>query len=59
MLRQACFAMESLMDELAEKIDMDPVEFRKKNAHEEAWHRQLDKGAEVIGWSNLPGLQPL
>ena len=48
---QASFAMESLMDELAEKIGMDPIEFRKKNAADPAWHRQLDKGAEAIGWS--------
>jgi xanthine dehydrogenase YagR molybdenum-binding subunit len=47
---QACFAMESLMDELAYKIGMDPVEFRKINAHDEAWHRQLDRGAAAIGW---------
>ena len=49
---QACYAMESLMDELAEKIGMDPVEFRKKNSRDEAWHRQLDVGAEKIGWKN-------
>ncbi len=48
---QASFAMESLMDELAEKIAMDPVEFRKKNAQDPAWHRQLDRGAKEIGWS--------
>ncbi|MGN6369491.1 MAG: xanthine dehydrogenase family protein molybdopterin-binding subunit [Phycisphaerae bacterium] len=52
---QACFAMESLMDELAEKIGMDPIDFRKKNIgtgeSADAWSRQLDKGAEVIGWS--------
>ena len=47
---QASFAMESLMDELAYKIGMDPVEFRKKNAADEAWHRQLDRGAKEIGW---------
>jgi len=34
--------MESLMDELAYKINMDPVEFRKKNVADVAWHRQLD-----------------
>ncbi|HEX4793784.1 MAG TPA: xanthine dehydrogenase family protein molybdopterin-binding subunit [Humisphaera sp.] len=49
---QANFAMESLMDELAYKIGMDPVEFRKKNANNEAWHRQLDRGAQAIGWAN-------
>ncbi len=47
---QASFAIESLMDELAYKIGMDPIEIRKKNAHEAAWHRQLDRGAKEIGW---------
>ena len=42
---QASFAMESLMDELAYKIGMDPVEFRKKNMPDEVYHRQLDRGA--------------
>jgi xanthine dehydrogenase YagR molybdenum-binding subunit len=49
---QACFAMESLMDELAYKIGMDPVEFRKKNATNDAHRRQLDRGAKAIGWAN-------
>jgi xanthine dehydrogenase YagR molybdenum-binding subunit len=49
---QASFAVESLMDELAYKIGMDPIEFRKINAHDEAWHRQLDRGAKEIGWEN-------
>ena len=47
---QASFAMESLIDELAYKIGMDPVEFRKKNLKDPAWHRQLDTGAKAIGW---------
>lgn len=47
---QACFAMESLMDELAYTIGMDPVEFRKKNATNDAHRRQLDMGAKAIGW---------
>ncbi len=47
---QASFAMESLMDELAYKLGLDPVEFRKKNAQDPAWHRQLDRGAKAIGW---------
>jgi xanthine dehydrogenase YagR molybdenum-binding subunit len=47
---QASFAMESLMDELAYKIGLDPVEFRKKNVTDAAWHRQLERGAQAIGW---------
>jgi len=48
---QASFAMESLMDELAYKLGLDPVEFRKKNVTDPAWHRQLDRGAKEIGWA--------
>jgi xanthine dehydrogenase YagR molybdenum-binding subunit len=48
---QASFAVESLVDELAYKIKMDPVEFRKKNLRDEVYHRQLDRGAREIGWS--------
>ncbi|MDE2125494.1 MAG: xanthine dehydrogenase family protein molybdopterin-binding subunit [Armatimonadetes bacterium] len=44
------FAMESMMDDLAAKIDMDPVEFRKQNTGDETYHRQLDTGARAIGW---------
>jgi xanthine dehydrogenase YagR molybdenum-binding subunit len=49
---QASFAIESLMDELAYKIGMDPVEFRKKNATNDSHRRQLDRGAKAIGWAN-------
>ncbi len=59
---QASFAMESLLDELAYKIGMDPIAFRKKNlpANRDgtptvdavAWARQLDVGAKAIGWEN-------
>ena len=48
---QASFAIESLMDELANKIKMDPVAFRIKNLRDEAYHRQLNRGAKEIGWS--------
>jgi xanthine dehydrogenase YagR molybdenum-binding subunit len=43
---QASFAVESLVDELAHKIKMDPVAFRKKNLRDEVYHRQLDRGAK-------------
>jgi xanthine dehydrogenase YagR molybdenum-binding subunit len=48
---QASFAVESLVDELAYKIKMDPVAFRKKKLRAEVYHRQLDRGAKEIGWS--------
>ncbi len=55
---QASFAIESMMDELAYKIGVDPVEFRKKNLKDAAYHRQLDRGAKEIGWerrNRMPG----
>jgi xanthine dehydrogenase YagR molybdenum-binding subunit len=57
----ACFAIESLMDELAYKLGMDPVEFRKRNLTDEYHLRQLDRGAKEIGWvrrSLTPGATP-
>jgi xanthine dehydrogenase YagR molybdenum-binding subunit len=51
---QASFPMESVMDDLAYAIGMDPVEFRKKNTPDPAYHRQLDAGAKAIGWENRP-----
>ncbi len=51
---QASFPMESIMDDLAAAIGMDPVEFRKKNTDDPAYHRQLDAGAKEIGWENRP-----
>jgi xanthine dehydrogenase YagR molybdenum-binding subunit len=61
----ACFAMESLMDELAYKVGMDPLEFRLKNlsSHNASDEhiRQLQRGAKEIGWdrrSKEPGGWP-
>jgi xanthine dehydrogenase YagR molybdenum-binding subunit len=47
---QASFAMESLMDELADKLGMDPMAFRLKNVTDEAYPRQAARGAKEIGW---------
>ncbi len=47
---QASFGIESMMDELAYKLGMDPMEFRKKNLKDVVYHRQLDRGAKEIGW---------
>ena len=30
---------------------MDPVAFRKKNLRDPVYHRQLERGAQEIGWS--------
>jgi xanthine dehydrogenase YagR molybdenum-binding subunit len=53
---QASFAIESLMDEIAYKLGIDPLEFRKKNLvndgfrRGEVYRRQLERGAREIGW---------
>lgn len=55
------FALESLMDMMAEKVKMDPLEFRKKNYAErhptnnqpyssKGLRQAYERGAEVIGW---------
>jgi xanthine dehydrogenase YagR molybdenum-binding subunit len=51
---QASFGMESLVDELAAGLALDPVEMRKRNLSDEAWHRQLDRVASEIGWHRHP-----
>jgi xanthine dehydrogenase YagR molybdenum-binding subunit len=52
---QGCFATELLMDELADKVRMDPVEFRIKNLPPEApnrmWRKYFPIAAEKFGWS--------
>lgn len=58
---QGEFAMDSLMDELAEKLDMDPLEFRRINDTGETGKiRQAEYtlGAKEIGWrrrNSVPG----
>lgn len=63
---QAAFAVESQIDEICDKLKLDPIEFRLKNAHAEGephpfdpnftlstyrFEECLKKGAEQIGWS--------
>jgi xanthine dehydrogenase molybdenum-binding subunit len=63
---QGCFAVESQIDEICEELNLDPVEFRRKNAYQKgdphpfnpAWtinsygyEEAMDRGAERIGWS--------
>jgi len=52
---QGSFLTEILMDELADKVKMDPVEFRIKNLPPEApnamWGKYLRQGADEFGWN--------
>ncbi|HYM22884.1 MAG TPA: xanthine dehydrogenase family protein molybdopterin-binding subunit, partial [Vicinamibacterales bacterium] len=51
---QGCYLTEILMDELADRVKMDPVEFRLKNAPPLAPNAQYQKyfaeGAKRFGW---------
>jgi len=52
---QGCFITEVLMEELADAVKMDPVEFRLKNLPPEApnamWGSYLRRGATEFGWN--------
>jgi xanthine dehydrogenase YagR molybdenum-binding subunit len=51
---QSCALTEAAMDDLADKLGMDPVEFRLKNLpddfHKAIYEAELQMGAELIGW---------
>jgi len=51
---QGCFITEVLMDELADRVRMDPIEFRLKNLPEQApnamWKAYFPIAAEMIDW---------
>jgi xanthine dehydrogenase YagR molybdenum-binding subunit len=52
---QGSFITEVMMDELADLVKMDPIEFRIRNLPPEApnamWRTYLREGAEAFGWS--------
>jgi xanthine dehydrogenase YagR molybdenum-binding subunit len=52
---QACFVTEVVMDELADKLRMDPLELRMRNLPPDAdnaqWRKYFPMAAEKIGWS--------
>jgi xanthine dehydrogenase YagR molybdenum-binding subunit len=55
------FGMESIMDELALKLNMDPVELRIKNDPFEIRRKEYTLGAERFGWKEKykkPGSSP-
>jgi xanthine dehydrogenase YagR molybdenum-binding subunit len=47
---QGAFGIESAMDELAEKLGMDPLDLRRKNESSPVRKAQYDLGAKEIGW---------
>jgi len=51
---QGCFCTEILMDELADRVKMDPVAFRIKNLPDKApnamWGEYFEIGAKAFGW---------
>ena len=49
---QGAFALEGIMDELAGKLGMDPLELRVKNDPSEVRREEFRVGAEKIGWKN-------
>ena len=52
---QACFITETVIDELADRLRIDPLELRLRNLGTEApnrqWRKYFTMGAEKIGWS--------
>jgi xanthine dehydrogenase YagR molybdenum-binding subunit len=53
---QSCAVMEAAMDDLAEKLGMDPLEFRLKNLPPNdfktpIYEAEVKMGADLIGWS--------
>jgi xanthine dehydrogenase YagR molybdenum-binding subunit len=49
---QANFAMESMMDMMAEKLGIDPLNFRMMNDPNTSRQEEYKIGAEKFGWSN-------
>ncbi len=49
---QGAFALEQAIDELAFKLNMDPLELREKNDEHPARREERRIGAQLSGWSN-------
>jgi xanthine dehydrogenase YagR molybdenum-binding subunit len=48
---QGCFALEQLIDELAERLNVDPLALRDKIDKSDARREERRIGAERVGWS--------
>jgi xanthine dehydrogenase YagR molybdenum-binding subunit len=58
---QGAFALECAMDEMAHRLGMDPLEFRRKNDTHPFRKTYYEVGAKAIGWerrNTLPGAKP-
>ena len=57
---QGAFAIEQAMDELAEKLALDPLELRDRNDLHPARRVERQRGAELFGWARRTptGQQP-
>ena len=67
---EACFALESAIDELARKLDMDPIKLRRKNYAERDQKKDLpwsspdglracyDRLEEAFGWQDYQKPEP-
>jgi xanthine dehydrogenase YagR molybdenum-binding subunit len=53
---QSCAVMEAAMDDLADKLGVDPLEFRLKNLPDDfrtgIYEAEVKIGADLIGWSS-------
>jgi xanthine dehydrogenase YagR molybdenum-binding subunit len=49
---QGAFALEQAMDELAERLHLDPVALREKNDSHPARRQQRQRAAAAFGWSS-------
>jgi xanthine dehydrogenase YagR molybdenum-binding subunit len=48
---QAMFAIELMMDHMAEQVGLDPLDFRLLNETSDVRREMIKVGAELIGWS--------
>src|ERR1035437_6748949 len=53
---QGCFAVETALEALADKLGMDPLALRLKNDPSEVRRAEWEIGAKEIGWSRRAGI---
>jgi xanthine dehydrogenase YagR molybdenum-binding subunit len=51
---QAAVVWDMALDRMAAELNMDPLEFRKKNHHDNVRVAEWEIGARVIGWDRRP-----